>query len=126
MSVAETTEYWKRGDAIAIYHTNVKDVYGAILTSFTGYQFHATLKANRDDIDADAIAELNTSDFTTAVTGTTSNSAVAHMKTNSLSLTLGNEYYLDAQIVDPNSNPATVLSRIIIFEQDTTTRIVDT
>lgn len=122
MSVSETTENWKRGDTIAIVHKDVKDYNGNIVSSFTGYKFHATLKANRDDADGVAIATLDTSDFTTSASATT-NIAVGNMVTNALTLTLGKEYYLDAQIVDANNYVATVLQRIIIFEQDITTRI---
>lgn len=114
-------EKWMRGDTIAIELEDIKDVTGALVTDFTGYKFHASLKLNKTDLDGAALALIETSGFVTS--GST---ARAYLVTEGLSLTLGADYYLDAQVIDGNSYVSTLLQRIINFEQDISRRVVDT
>ena len=115
-------ENWNRGDTIAISHEEIKDSSDSLVTDFTGWKFHATLKASKSDADASAIATLNTSNFTITAG---SSKAIGYLGTESLSLTLGQDYYLDAQIIDGGGNVSTVLERIIVFKQDVTRRTTD-
>lgn len=118
-------EYWPIGDTLVIKHTEIKDADDALVTDFTGWKFHATLKAALSDDDASATKKINTSSFTVT---DASSKAIGYMETESVrgTITLGNDYYLDAQIIDASGNVATVIRRLINFYQDTSKRTTDT
>lgn len=115
-------EHWKRGDTITILNEQIKTYAGVLVTDFTGWKFHATLKASQNDLDSAAVKVLATSDFTV---DQAASSAVGFMETESLTLSLNTGYFLDAQIVDGNGNVTTILERIIVFTQDTGRRTTD-
>lgn len=115
-------EIWQRGDTILIEHEDVTDVTGALVTSFSGYKMHASLKLDPDsDDDASAVAKLETADY--VASGSTLR---AYLQTESLSLTLDTDYYLDSQVIDGNGYVSTLIKRKIRFVRDVSRRIVDT
>ena len=117
-----TRESWNRGDTIAIVHTEIKNVDGVLVTDFTGFIFQATLKASKSDADSSAIIKLNTSDH---VLNDANSSAKVYLETESLSLSLETDYFLDAQIIDANGYVSTTLERIILFKRDITQRVTN-
>ena len=94
-----TREIWDIGDTIAILHENIRNASGDLITDFNNYVFNATLKSSKSDADASALVKINTSAFT--ITAADSK-AVGFLATESIrsSITVGQDYYLDAQIVD--------------------------
>lgn len=119
-----TREVWDIGDTIGILHENIRNASGDLVTDFTGYVFNATLKSAVSDADASALVKINTSSFT--ITAADSR-AVGFLATESIrsTITVGSDYYLDAQIVDGAGNVATTLRRRIEFRQDISRRYDD-
>jgi len=119
-----TREIWDIGDTIAILHENIRNASGDLITDFNNYVFNATLKSSKSDADASALVKINTSAFT--ITAADSK-AVGFLATESIrsSITVGQDYYLDAQIVDGAGNVATTLRRRIEFRQDISRRYDD-